>query len=194
MRIFDENYNISNVFWEPYYILSKASIGQIIYTMLYIQDPTSYLYKKTNPIILQKIREITDFYQEKLVKVSMIDKNVAFYNLIVDLPRSINVDNEIHGKIKLSHARIGQLIYALKTRITFILNRPVPQINFKDTDTDGSNEDYNLYKISFNNMQKDMKELMDIVLEFEDYYVNFVKKKNYVNSKPAILKHIAKKN
>lgn len=175
MRVFDEDYNISNVFWEPYYVLSKASIGQIIYTLLYVQDPTSYMHRKINPIVLQKIREITDFYQSKLVKTTLVDKNVTFYNLIVDLPRSINVDDEIHGKVRLSHARVGQLVYALKTRIDFILNRPVPQINFKDCDTDGSNEDYNVYKQSFNNMQKDMAELMKLVLDFEQFYFNFIK-------------------
>lgn len=163
----EEILNINSVMWEPYFVLSKASAGQIIYTLIYIRD---------NIQDIQVSELLTKFiakYENLLNSDNEIYRNVLYFNLLVNLPRSINVDDHLYGSIKLSKAKIGVLIKCLKQRVQFIINREIPIPKYIEFDI----EDYSK---EFLHLQDSMKNYYSDILEFEKEFVTLVRSRRNI--------------
>ena len=115
--------------WKPYYILSKASIGQIMMCftkILNVVPKNTYelkLYEYLKPSTTTLISE----FKKLLIYDNDIERDILFYNLIINLPKTVSVNDEEDGLIKLRSAKIGYLIKAIKQRIKFIQERDIPQ-------------------------------------------------------------------
>ncbi len=130
--------SLDNVDWKGHYVLAKASIGQIIRTLqnvkLHAEKKKSSVkpsgikpYEMTlNEGLCDIISDLLDTYEKMLCFQSDIERDIAFFNIIVNLPKDIVINAEKHGQIYLNRANIGNLIQAMRQRVDFILNRDIP--------------------------------------------------------------------
>jgi len=157
---------LESVIWKFNFTLSRASIGQIMVSfqnILKVRPKNTYesiLYDQLIPATQKLINKYSIIlsYQNKN------EYNVKYYNLIVNLPNNISINDEEHGQIKLGHAKVGALIHALKQRIEFIIRRDMPEL-YK--------QDINLCD-EFTKLQKNMIEFKQSVIEFENEFVQAI--------------------
>lgn len=171
---------LESVNWQPHYRLSKASIGQIMITFESILKKMKAktelnIYEQTlNSRVIPKMESIVDQFK-KILSNSDNDfkKQVIFYNLIVDLPKGVMIDNDKHGKIFLKHANIGGLLEAARQRLSFILEREIPEIYKTDPNLDAA----------FYCLRVELAIFLNEVIDFEDYFMESIK-----------LAHVAQQN
>jgi hypothetical protein len=158
--MFDENYTINNIMWEPYFFLAKASIGQLFVTLIKIQDEL----EEPNPV-LTILQQLTAKYLEILKAETFPAKNVKFFNLIVNLPKGVSIEL-YKQKHRLGTVPIINVIESIKNRIIFIINRelPIP----KSLDPKITMEEY---EVEYNNLKTAMKSLLAEVINFETDYI-----------------------
>jgi len=155
--------NLDQVNWKPNYILSKASIAQIVVSLkniLRVNPKNKYettLYDRLKPAV----NNVLCTYNEILKCNSLKEQNVKYYNLIVPLPHNVAVYPEEHGSVQMKNARIGALIKAAKQRIEFMNDRETPAIYIADEE---------LVR-EFTNMKLRMKELSLVLTEFETNFL-----------------------
>lgn len=155
--------SLDNVIWKHYFKLSQASLGQIIISfcnILKVQPKNQYeinLYENLKPLVHQLVNN----YNTILVYTNKNEHDIKYYNLIVNLPKTVSINEEQHGQIILGHAKIGCLIQAAKQRIEFIIGRDIPDV-YK--------QDQNLSEL-FLQLQKDMRKFKDDMIEFEKAFV-----------------------
>ena len=136
ITVTDENgtrLSLDNVDWKGHYVLARASIGQIIRTL---QNVKIHAEKKKSSVkpyemtlnvgLCDIISDLLDNYEKMLCFESDIERDIAFFNIIVNLPKDIVINAEKHGQIYLNRANIGNLIQAMRQRVDFILNRDIP--------------------------------------------------------------------
>lgn len=149
--------------WKPSYVLSKASLGQIMQCFNNIKNliPKN-LYERTLYSILKKIGEkLTEDYESTLISESKEEYSVKYHNLIVKLPLNVSINEEAHGNIKLKNASIGKLILASKQRIDFILKREPPLIYINNSSLLNQ----------FEKMKKLLQEFYEKLIIFEEDFV-----------------------
>lgn len=150
--------------WKPNYILAMASIGQIMVSFSKIKNlvpKNTYeiiLYEKLNKIVHTLLIK----YNNLLKYNSNVEREVKYYNLIVDLPKNTFIDD--NDNIYLKNAKIGKLVNASKQRINFILNRDIPMRYKKDI----------LYEDAFIKMRDELKEFLNTMNDFEKDFVNSI--------------------
>lgn len=153
--------NLNMVNWRPNYILAMASIGQIMVSFSKIKNLVpknsyeSVLYIKLN----KNISILLEKYNDLLKYNSNAEREVKYYNLIVDLPKNTFIDDK--DNIYLKNARIGKLVNASKQRINFILNRDIP-FRYKNNV---------LYENAFVQMRDELKEFYETLINFEKDFV-----------------------
>lgn len=154
--------HLSQVIWRPNFVLSTASIGQIIISfnnVLKVNPKNQYeitLYQHLKP----EIKKLVDEYNNILKCTNLKEQQVKYYNLIVPLPFGVNVYDE-HSEIMLRNAKIGALIKAAKQRIQFIQDRETPVIYVNDPET----------LQEFINMKLQIKEFSNSLNQFEKTFV-----------------------
>lgn len=152
-------YSINSVMWEPYFILSKASLGQIMYTLYHIKNNINNLE------IQNLLSTLVTKFENILISDNQLEKNVLYFNLIVNLPYSININNHLHNRIRLSKARIGILIKCLKQRVQFIIDREIPVPKYMDPTYLPE------FPEKFTKLQNIMKGFLVDIVEFEQQFV-----------------------
>lgn len=155
-------FDIYNVDWKPYYRLSQASIGQIIRTFINIYDK---LENSKNVKLRDLLYNLILKYTDILYINDYVEQNVIYYNLIVNLPKGMNIQKNKYGYIKLGNAKINLLIECIKQRINFIINRKVPIPKNLD-----SNINIDDYINQFNKLKTSMINYLQVVNEFETEY------------------------
>jgi len=159
--------NLQMVNYKPYFILAHASIGQIIVCFQNIMgcQAKNVYEEKLYAIIMPEIQILLDEYNEMLSSNSYEEMQVKYYNLLIDLPKGVSINQKEHSKIKMNNVKIGSLIQATKQRLEFIITRPTPTIY-------QYNE--NLLK-EFNKLQNDSKLFLDSIINFEHVFVNAIR-------------------
>ena len=153
---------LCDVEWHPYYVLFRASLGQIMFSLsrvLELLPKNIYektLYSNLKSIIIKLIKE----YDIMLKCSNKIEREVKFYNLIGKMPYLVKINEEEHN-IKLHKPKIGKIIAALKQRVNFILTRNIPQF-YKNNE---------IYLNEFQKMQEQIKKFKEKVYDFE---LNFI--------------------
>ena len=154
--------------WKPQYKLSRASIIQIILTFLNIRnrpkinDKINVYQTNLDEQLVPLIDELLDCFKKCLVWNDYIGEQVIIYNLLSFLPKNVFIIIEGYDE-KLKYANIGNLIKALKQRIKFIIDRPMPKIYID------SNDDK--YRESFLHLQKMIKSFLEDVEYFEESFI-----------------------
>lgn len=162
-NILDTNANLkldlSLVHWKPNYILSRASLGQIMCSFNKICDlvPKNIyeetLYEKL-PVILKKLIQT----YENILKCNNASEHcVKYFNLIGNLPKGTSIFDGEHGYIKLGYPKIGQLIKAANQRIDYILERDDPKFY----------QENEILLKEFNKMKQEIDKFKDTLLDFE---------------------------
>lgn len=152
--------------WKPFYVLSKSSIGQIMISFKNILKVTpkniyeTKLYGRLKPAVEGLIGHYNDILQYE----NDIEKDVKFYNLIVNLPIGVTINDQEDGNITMKFAKIGKLIKAARQRINFIETRTVPQMYV-------SNEDY---LRQFNKMKEELQDLQETFDDFENEFLEAI--------------------
>ena len=125
----ENSLSLTMVDWKSYYVLSKASIGQIMVCfskILNVMPKNVYeikLYEKLKPATEKLLNE----FNKLLIYNDAKDKDIRYYNLIVNLPKNISINDAENGLVILKSAKIGLLIKAIKQRISFIIEREIPE-------------------------------------------------------------------
>lgn len=177
---------LENVDWKGYYVVSRASIGQIMRTFQNVkeyaerQKNTVKPYEKelNNGLIILLPTLLTNF-RNMLYFQNDIEKDIIYFNMLVNMPYDVSIDNEKYGRINLSRANIGSLIKAAKQRVNFILSRETP----------------NRYKESveqiavFESMKLKLKEFVSDIDDFEQDFLNVIDKAHKTQQK-----HFGKKS
>jgi hypothetical protein len=162
------NYNLEldEVDWKPNYVLSKSSIGHIIFTfkkILNVKPKNIYettLYDLLKPLLKQLLLE----YNRVLLCSNIVERDVKYFNLIGNMPSYISINNEEHGNIKLKKPKIGMMINALKQRIIYILNREIPFLYQQNEN----------YLIEFKKMRFQLNNFEDFVNSFENEFIDAI--------------------
>jgi hypothetical protein len=145
--------SINQINWNPNYILSKASIGQIIVSfknILKVREKNNYehkLYSRLKPAV----QYLIDKYSDILICNSLKEYQVKYYNLIVNMPNHVSIYPDEHNMIYMRNAKIGQLIKAAKQRIRFIIYRDTPEIYLNDEETKNEWENLKIQMDNFYN-------------------------------------------
>ena len=163
--------------WKRHYILSKASLSQIMISFWNVsgieaKDGNYYekvLYEKLKPAV----EKLIECYHDILCYENVIQKNIKFHNLIVNLPKNVTINQHEDGKIKMGDAKIGKLIAAAKQRINFIQIRDVP-IMYANNES---------YLQEFNKMKEELNLLMETLCDFEKAFAEAVKLARNANRK-----------
>lgn len=159
--------SLGAVMWESYFILSKASIGQIVKTFNMIQDRERARGNTELPDII--CANIVNPFLELLTKGNNIAaNNVRCHNMLYNLPTGVSINDKYHGKIRLSNAKIGLLIKCARGRVQFIVDRDIPIP--KNLSSDINIEDY---INEFNELKKDMIIFLKNIDEFEKEFVKY---------------------
>ena len=165
----DLQMHLGMVDFKLHYVLSKASIGQIMVcfqNVLKIKPKNQY-EEKLYAIIIPEITKLVDQYNEMLFVESYSEMIVRYYNLLINLPIGTSINDEEHGKIKMKNPKIGFLIQAAKQRLRFLLDREIPEI----------------YKINnslldeFNILRDDVTVFYNNMVRFEKIFSEFFKVK-----------------
>lgn len=160
-----QSYDLSldQVNWNPSYILSKASIPQIIISfknILKVNPKNEYettLYQRLKPAV----EILINAYDEILRCKNLKENQVKYYNLIINMPSSVTIFHKEHGRIRMSNAKIGALIEACKQRIKFILERDIPSLYLTDHEI----------LQEFNKMKSQMENFEYNLLDFEAEFI-----------------------
>jgi hypothetical protein len=158
--------SLNMVDWKANYVLSKASIGQIMVcfsNILKVIPKNVYeikLYEKLKPAIEKLLSEFNKMLMYKEVK----DRDVKFYNLIVNMPNNVSINDVEAGSIVLKSAKIGALIKAMKQRINFIKDREFPQRYL---------EDQELLQ-EFHNLRMVINNYLNAVNDFESEFISAI--------------------
>ena len=173
----DFDLHLDLVDFSKYYILSRASLGQIMTSFANINFTFSIknniyqnvLYQLLNIIIPDLI---CSYY--KLLKCnSFIEKEVKFYHLIVNIPHNLEIVLNNHNIVNLGKPKIGELITAIKQRIDYILNKQIPILyNGKQSHI----EEYNKLLIQ-------LKGFKDNLLKFEKCFIDAISKARHEQQK-----------
>lgn len=163
--------SIDSIMWEPYYVLAKASFGQIMKTLILIHERQVNRYHNTT--FTKILSSIIDPYVSILATSDYEMQNVVYHNLILNLPVGINVDNEIYGKVQLAFARTIDLIPCLIQRTEFIINREVPIPKWPNPNIKHEN-----YVKAFNNLKVLLVDFLKIVKNAESDFKIFIESKN----------------
>jgi len=166
METFSGQHTLDMITIESYYCLSRASLGQIIKTLLNILNniPKNTYEKNLYSRLKPAIEYLVGYYTDILKYSNNIEKDVKYYNLIVNLPKSISVNEIEHGNIKLKYAPIGKLIVAAKQRLEFIETREIPKLYI----------DNELYLKEFIKMKKQLVNFTYALKDFEYEFVDAV--------------------
>jgi len=152
------------------YELHRASIGQIMVSFKLIATnpfhPKNTYQQVFGDLTSAAATKLVEAYEKILVCENDKEKNVKFFNLIVNLPKNITIDEEHHANMHLGSSSIGSLLDALKQRIDFIVKREVP-------DKCKADDDLQKYFIQ---MQREIDEFYDDVDDFEAEFVTIVDK------------------
>ncbi|QKF94260.1 hypothetical protein QKU48_gp0802 [Fadolivirus algeromassiliense] len=152
--------------WKPFYSLSRASLGQIMVSfknILKVAPKNTYetaLYSRLKPAV----EGLLECYNDILKFNSPVERDVKYYNLIVNLPHGVSENEQHHGSIQMRNAKIGKLIEAAKQRIQFIETRETPVMY-----TTNQN-----YLQEFNKMKNQLNDLKDTLDDFEEEFVEAV--------------------
>lgn len=169
---YDFNLSLDMVQYNYHYKLSKASIGQIMVSFSNIKNlkPTN-IYQQ---ILYQHFYNIIPQFVECYTKLfdcdNIIEKNIKFYHLIVNLPykTEINIinsnDKNNHSNIILGKPKIGELIKASKQRIDYIIDKPIPEIY----------KYHNEYVLEYDKFIDQIKNFKDDLLNFEQEFVDAI--------------------
>ena len=163
------NLTLNLVDWKPHYILARASLGQIMVSLNKISKVKAknmyekILYNKLK-ILIEELMNGEYGYNKLLQCENINEKNVKFYNLVVNMPSNISIFNEDHGHMKLRNAKIGQLIKASKQRIEYILKRDIPELY--------QNNEKLLNE--FNKMKIDLDNFKNLLEDFEENFVEAI--------------------
>ncbi len=155
--------NLSQVMWKPHFILSGASISQIITSfsnILRVNPKNQYeitLYRHLKPAIVKLVNAYNNILKCNTLK----EQQVKYYNLIVSMPFGVSVYDEEHGVIMLRNAKIGALVKAAKQRLMFIQERDIPMIYTNDPEI----------LREFNNMKSQIGNFNIILNQFEKDFV-----------------------
>lgn len=158
--------SLGSVDWKPNYVLSRASIGQIMVCfskILYVVPKNIYedkLYEKLKPLtehLLNDFKNLLTYTGDK-------DRDVKFYNLLINMPINVSVNDREDGLIKLKYAKIGSLIKAAKQRIKFIIERDAPERYLGDQEL----------LQEFNNLKSRIKNFLDTMNDYEAEFINAI--------------------
>lgn len=154
--------------WDSRFKLSRASIGQIMKSFMNILNTKEKnVYEETlYKIIKPEIKLMLDHYNKLLEYHNIFDFNVKYYNLIVNMPGNVSVQEEDHGKVFLGNPKIGKLIQAAKQRTEFIINREVPMVCKSDPGI----------HIEFVKLQQNMVEFRETIINFEKKFIQAIDK------------------
>jgi len=162
-----ETLSLDLVYWQPWFALSKSSLGQIMRSISKIRYRAKKgnkfqmeVYPKLNFLIKQLIKD----FNEVLDYENDFEYKVNLYNLIGTLPRGMSINDDEHDRILLDSKEIGEFIVAALQRIDYILNREMP-IMYRDR---RGLED------AFRKMQNKLLEFKYILKEFENQYKKIV--------------------
>lgn len=156
--------DLDQVNWNSNYILSKASLGQIMVSfrnILKVNPKNLYettLYGNLKPAI----KSLLDVYCNILNCKNLKEYNVKYYNLIGNMPSSVSELHDEHGCIRMKNAKISALIKASKQRTDFIIQRETPLMYLDDSE----------YLIEFTNMKMQLANIfVKQLLEFETDFI-----------------------
>lgn len=157
--------NMDEIDWHPLYKLNKASLGQIMQTFVQINfNPKNNYEKIINKTLKIIIPKLIESFKNIIIFENESEKQVYYYNLLGNLPQGMKINIEKHKNIFLKKANIGNLILALRQRITFILTRNVPKMYKENLN----------YLNAFNKMKKNLNNFLSIIENFEDEFVNSI--------------------
>ena len=161
--------NQLNIDFKPYYILSRASFGQIMesFNRISINKPTKSIYQH---VIIQwfgkEIPLLIENFESILSHKCSIDYTIKWYSLAVNLPFKLHIMKYKHGKIYLKNAKIGVLVEALKQRLNYILIRETPYRYINDP-----------HQIDhYIDMKKDLQKFKKTIDLFEKNFVEIIDK------------------
>jgi hypothetical protein len=156
VKLSDEYRNIS---------LSRASMAQIIETIRAFNKQHHNIYEETLYSELMELRtNLVSSFDKLLVYNNEVMKETVEKTLLADLPQDMHIFQNVHGKIRLSNASFGTLLYALKQRVKFILERKPPVPCLKD------NSKLN----AFNQVKNNLTGFNKAIADFESGFVRAV--------------------
>lgn len=180
---YTEMYSID---WKKHYILSRASIFQLMVTLFiirkrFIKSTDCDVYKKVLqsemiPIItdlLLSFQNLLNYDGDNQV-ISDFYGKIASFNLLSNLPQTIHVIIDEDDDIKrISNLKFGPLIKHLKQRCQFMAERDMP-ICYKNDD--------NLI-LAFRYFQKRMTEFLNDIQTFEEEFIDVINKAHQAQQK-----------
>jgi hypothetical protein len=168
--------NYYNKLFRASYILSRAGLGQIICSIYHITKKDSkgktVLQTYLNKFFKDEIPKFIDSFDKLCLHYDNdSDFDIRKYNLMNGkLPKNIEVNSLTH-RIYLGTANIGNLIEASKQRIEHILQMKRPT----SYSTDKSIK-------AWNKMIDDLKEFNNILITFEQSFVNTFREARYLQN------------
>ena len=151
---------------KSYYILSKASLGQIIYkinSLQYYEPKTNNEYqKKICNWFKEEIPKFINHFEKILESRDGRDYEIRHYNIFI-LKKGVEINSRNH-RVQLRYSRMGKLIEALKQRCDHLSLKEMPYCYIESKD-----------KLYFRTLQRDIMNFLGIIEEFEKKFSDYVK-------------------